>query len=260
MIKQKSIKVPFIGDKECELNLFEDKGIKPIKNDVLLKKETKKRKSPSKEVYLVLASKMILVICTCLMLLLSCSGDKGPSLSSRSATELIAEGWKLFTKKNYKESEKYFSELTKRPEAYLVGHYGLGWTFVKTNHFENAKTEFNKFIVLDTLDVYSNTSIEYIDVQAGMAIAFNATREHASAISASQSVYSNTAWNFQHDPKIESVDIRLVRADSQFSLSRFADCRTTIRTIEPGFDADINTIEGQIQLARKLESLILSRR
>ena len=209
--------------------------------------------------YIITATKIIMLVCACLMLLLSCAGkEDGAGLESLSSEELIRQGWNLFKSRNYYESELYFSELSTRADSSLVGYYGLGWTYIKLNKYENAKNEFTKFIVLDTLDVFSTTSIEYVDVQAGFSVAYNAIKEHATAITASQRV-ANT-WIFRYDNKIESVDIRLIRADSQYSLSQFSATLTTIRTIDPNFNADPTTVEGQLQIARKLESMIAERR
>ena len=258
MQREKIIKLPFCGGMEMDVKITNHSDHASRLEQIQIEKKVHEEKVTKTPKYLLLATKTMMMLCACLMFLLSCSDDKKVNVTSLTTQELIKQGWDFFRHNNLNQAELYFTELTTRADSSLVGFYGLGWTYVKKTQFENARNEFSKFISRDTLNIYSTTSSEYIDVQAGFSVAYNALKAHSSAITASQRV-PNT-WIFRHDEKIESVDIRLIRADSQYSLSLFPAVLTTIRTIDPVFNADPNTVEGQLLMARKLESMIAARK
>lgn len=203
--------------------------------------------------------KNIIILFSVLLLLTACIFEKeekkDKSLDKLPSDELKQMAWEAFLDKNYEDSEIYFSVLARKADAYLYGHYGLGWTFLKTYKYQNAKNEFNKFIILDSLNIYNPTDSIFIDVKAGQTITFNALSEHLSAITASNSVPAT--WVFKYDSSLNIIDIRLLRAVSQYALGRFQDALNTVRLVDPNFDADIETVEGRIRLMQKIESLLI---
>jgi hypothetical protein len=142
----------------------------------------------------------------------------------------------------------------------LIGNYGLGWTFLRSFQFNNAKEEFNRFIVTnDDLRVYTVADSVFRDVRAGQAVAHSALGEHTQVVAVS-SWFSGVsadvnAWQFTYDTSIDVRDIRLLRAMSQYALSDFAASLTTVRLIDPSFEADVSTVEGRLMLMRKIEEL-----
>ncbi|MCL2063940.1 MAG: hypothetical protein FWG98_06170 [Candidatus Cloacimonetes bacterium] len=191
-------------------------------------------------------------------------GNKGNDVSSYSSNELTILGWQAFQNGNFAEAERYFNELTKREDAYLVGHGGLGWTFLRTYKYQNAKNEFNKFFTLDSLGVYPPTDSLTRDVRAGQVFVHSALSEHSVVITSSQGFTANNAtnnnWRFRYDRNITVVDVRLLRAASQVSMKNFTDAYTMVRLIEPSFETDLNTVEGRLMLVMKIEELIEMRR
>ena len=188
-------------------------------------------------------------------------GGENDDLSSKSSSEIERMGWTAFQDGKFNDSEKYFNELTKREDAYLVGHGGLGWTFLKTYSYLNARNEFNKFFSLDSLGVYAPADSMTRDVRAGQVLANSALFGHTEVITSSQGFTANNAtnnnWRFRFDRKITVLDIRLLRAVSQVALSNFSDAYTMVRLIDPSFETDINTVEGRLLLVQKIEELIV---
>ena len=194
-----------------------------------------------------------------MLTLVSCFGGSGngDSLDSLSTEELTTKGWNFFTNQNFNEAERHFDALTRKEDGYLVGHYGLGWTFIRKHNYVNARNEFVKFTTTDSLGVYNQSDIVFINVRAGQMIAAHVLSEHQNAIT-----YSNTipaTWVFSHDTRIDITDIRLFRAYSQCAVNSFAAALTTVRLIDPTFETDVATLEGRIRLFEKIEQLFVSR-
>jgi len=191
---------------------------------------------------------------------IGCIFDNKDELSDKPSRELEQLGWEAFTNGKYNDSEKYFSELTKRDDSYLIGHGGLGWTFLRTYKYSNARSEFNKFFILDTLGVYAAADSLTRDVRAGQTLVYNALSEHTDVVTVSQgfvaSTTVNNTWRFRYDRSYTVSDVRLIRAVSQIALSNFADAYAMVRLIEPSFETDINTVEGRLLLIRKIEELM----
>ena len=207
-----------------------------------------------------------IIIIICLLLIINFSGcifGGGDDLSSKSSEDLIERGWRAFQNGNYKDSEKYFNELTKREDAYLVGHSGLGWTFLKTFKYQNAKNEFNRFFSLDSLGVYAPADSLTRDVRAGQVLVHSALSEHGSVITTSSGFTANNAtnnnWRFRFDRSITVVDVRLLRAVSLIALSNFTDAYIMVRLVDSSFETNINTIEGRLLLVKKIEELLFLR-
>jgi hypothetical protein len=176
---------------------------------------------------------------------------------------LVQYGWEAFEKRDFITAEKHFSILIDREDVQLIGYYGLGWTLLKKFEFLNASHLFNDFILLnDDLQLFSATDTIFRDVRAGQTIAYSAMREHQQVIIVSN-IFTATStaintWHFTFDSSIDTTDIRLFRAIAQYSISDFSASLSTIRLIDPLFDANVNTVEGRLMLAMKIEELVNS--
>ena len=212
--------------------------------------------------YFILMSGMFLMI-----IMMGCfgGGNKNEEDISRfTSLELEQMGWQMFKEGRFLDAEKYFEELTKREEHfYLVGHGGLGWTFLKTYKYQNSRLEFQKFFVLDTLNLYAPADSLTRDVRAGQVLVNSALSEHVDLIAASSvftaSNNTNNNWKFRYDNTIDVIDMRLLRAASQVALKNFTDAYAMVRLIEPSFETNINTVEGRLLLVQKIEEMIFDR-
>jgi hypothetical protein len=204
---------------------------------------------------------ILIFIAFCLVLtMMGCFGSSdsgGSSLDGMSTSELITSGWNAFTASDFNNAERYFNALTTREDGYLVGHYGLGWTFIRKHDYVNARSEFVKFTTTDSLGVYTQSDIVFINVRAGQTIAAHVLSEHANAIAFSNAIPAT--WVFAHDTRLDITDIRLFRAYSQCAVNSFPAALTTVRLIDPTFESDVNTVEGRIRLMERIEQLFISR-
>ena len=209
---------------------------------------------------------LLFILCSLIFIVsfIGCGKDDGIDLSGTASSELERLGWQAFQNNNFSNAEMYFNELTKRDEHYyLVGHGGLGWTFLKTHQYSNSRNEFRKFFDLDTLNIYVPADSLTRDVRAGQTIVHSATLDHNRVLEFSNGFIANNNtnnnWRFRYDRTITVADVRLMRAVSQIALANFADAYAMVRLIDPTFETDINTVEGRIVLVRKIEEMILDR-
>jgi hypothetical protein len=205
--------------------------------------------------YHIIPAFILLITTLCTFVACSPKDD----LHSLNTSQLIDRGWDAFSKNKFSTAEKHFDVLTTRADGYLQGHYGLGWTYLMTRRYQNAKNEYEKFMTTDTLGVYSPSDPDFIDVRAGQVFVFSALSEHQNTINTSNTFGNASLWSFRRNPRINVIDIRLARATSQYATANFSGALTTIRLIDTTFEADINTVEGRKLLADKIEALLNSR-
>ena len=204
--------------------------------------------------------KIILISLLIVLAFIGCT--KKENLKGHSSSDLINLGWSSFRNGNLKNAEKYFEELTLREDEFLIGHAGLGWTYLKRQEFLNARNEFNKFILQNT---YAANDTITRDVRTGQTFVHSALSEHAEVLLVSNgfvaSNNTNNNYRFRYDTKIDVIDIRLLRAMSLIAMSNFTDAYTIVRLVEPNFEIiDINSIEGRLLLFNKIEELLFDRR
>ena len=220
---------------------------------------------------------LLIIMVIASLLLSACSSQPTKSDDKEIGEESIQEAWKDFRDGKYANAEKKFNNIIKstEPEVFLVGYYGLGWTNIKLRKFQNAKNDFIKFFSLDEEGVYrpsgyGSTAIEdsiFRNVRAGQMIALNALGEHNNAINTVGTLFERpgniiTNWFFSHDPAIETLDMRLLKAISHFALGGQNNLQSSlnlVKMIDPLFEADITTSEGRLLLCKKLEDLALER-
>ena len=220
--------------------------------------------------------KYIIVYIVICLFLLAC-GDKSTNNGGEIVNEeTVLTAWKDFREGRYSSAEKRFNNIknAEDPSIFLVGYYGLGWTSLKQRRYQNAKNEFNKFFTLDEDGIYrpSGTGVTALEdsifrnVRAGQLIALNALGEHSNAINIG-SIFNHTGtiitnWKFNHDQKIEIIDMRLFKAISHFAIGGTGNLQQSvnlIKMIDPTFDADITTSEGRLLLSKKIEELSFNR-
>ncbi len=202
--------------------------------------------------------KLILCIFVCFMLLACDKKDEKEEIfdiNNYSSEELFKLGWDSFAENHFDDALEYFSILNTKEDAYLLGHYGLGWTFLKQFKYHNAQSQFNKFFTNDSLEVFINSDSIFIDVKAGLCIVKNAFKQYDSVIVEAGFVPEN--WVFKYIPDLNYLNIVLLKALAEYNLGLFTDCLQSINIIEPEFITDITTIEGRLVLMQKLEQLII---
>ncbi|MCK9330346.1 MAG: hypothetical protein PHY08_04415 [Candidatus Cloacimonetes bacterium] len=175
-------------------------------------------------------------------------------LNTYSSTELYQLGWNAFTANDFTKAIEYFNALNTREEAYLLGYYGLGWTFLKQYKYNNALNEFNKFFDNDTLQIYLESDSIFIDVKAGLTITKNTFNLFDEVIQESNYIPEN--WSFKYIPNLDYYDIILLKIIAEYNLELFDNALQSINIIEPDFSTDVSTIEGRLILLNKIELLL----
>jgi len=187
-------------------------------------------------------------------------GDGLGDLDKLTPAEVMVKGWEAWQAKNYTAAEKCFSHLLKREDGYLLGHYGLGWTYMREYKYLNSKNEFHKFMTTDSLGVFAPSDSIFRNVRYGQIITHSAMAEHQDVVTLSTTLTANTPvnnnWRFGYDKSIDIIDIRLFRAMSCVALGQLSSALDMIKLIDPLFDTDLTTVEGRIKLINKLNELI----
>ncbi len=199
-------------------------------------------------------SYIILLIILVLTLIMGCSKDKAANqISGLSSQDLYLRGWTLFQQSNYSEAAKYFQELSIRPNNYLFGHLGLGWTYLKQDKIINSNNEFQKFFDTDSLDLIVPADSSYMDGKAGLCFVSSAMHDEVGVITNSQQIGAN--WSFRYDSSLNYQDIVLLKAMSYYAMGQFDLSLQMVQILDPGFAVDLTFSEGKILLANKIESL-----
>lgn len=185
--------------------------------------------------------------------------------------EMTEYGWVLYANGDYLNSNDWFQEAVFTDSTYKDGFNGLGWTHGKLGQIQQSIVNFNLASPLENdvnlLGSGHNTTQQVI---AGLAMAKHANNQHAQAIISGDSLLAVTGdddysvnlgdpnWIFSRDTKINSKHIIWVLSSSHFvqgnfdkSLSRVHQLMSDPLTFAP----DVNTVEGRLLLAEKIEFL-----
>lgn len=190
---------------------------------------------------------MIITSIFALVIFCACGKEKKPT--TLTAPELISQGWTKFEAGNFSGAGGDFDAAigldTTANEAYL----GLGWAELRQSHGGLAEIAFLKYL--------SRVSVSDT-AEAGLALAYLADAKFQDAITSAKAVLlSNSTWTFSHDSNINHLDLKLVIVQSYYETADYAQSLAAIKlyfdsSFNPG---DVNTYEGRVALAEKIQSL-----
>ncbi|MEZ4386644.1 MAG: alpha-1,6-glucosidase domain-containing protein [Candidatus Krumholzibacteriia bacterium] len=166
-----------------------------------------------------------------------------------SDQQVLTAGWAAFDAADYPEAETQFRILLGRGALVAQAHDGLGWTFARQSEPDSAVVHYAAALAggADGLDIADQT-------HAGHAFALNALGEYADAVTAAAAVSSG--WVFARDPEIDHDDVVLTLAVAHYALGEFAESLSAVQQLDPGFLADVETVEGRAELAARIEQLL----
>ena len=181
-----------------------------------------------------------------LPILLACSsGDNGPT--GPSLEDLISEGWTAFELGDYSSAATKFTEAISKDQASTEAFLGLGWSLFKSDNLSRANNEFT---------AGSSKESPTADLFAGGAFVLNALKRYANSNQRSENAISqDPAWQFSHGLSLDVNDLRIVRAENYFLLGDFANSLVEVRILNPNFNVDVLTSEGQAALAQEIERI-----
>jgi tetratricopeptide (TPR) repeat protein len=166
-----------------------------------------------------------------------------------TAAESTANGWKLYTTRDYSGALSSFQEAIGLDETYTDAYNGAGWTYAKMNDMNSAVSNFTNGLHHDQAN---------LEIQAGLSFVYNARKSYPLSIDAAQAVLAADAgWAFSHDTSIAASDVRLVLAQDYFAQGQYALSRDQVHLLDASVpaDLDVSTPAGVGTLARAIERL-----
>lgn len=188
-----------------------------------------------------------IIIISFMFFLLACGGggDNGPT--GPSLADLILEGWTAFEQGDYATASTKFTEAINKDQNSAEAFTGKAWSLFKLDNLSQARAEFS---------AGSLKSNPTADLFAGWAFVLNALKQYASSNQrAENALTQDPAWQFSHGLSLDSNDLHIVKAENFFLLGDFANSLMEIKLLNPGFDVDVNTSDGQSALAQEIERL-----
>ena len=163
-------------------------------------------------------------------------------------TDYLAEAWSLFEAGNYAEARTNFnSAVTEQPEKAAEAYAGLGWCDLLEDNLTSAYNNFSSSINTENL----------LDANAGAALASSELERYSEAIDFANTVLNaNPGYSFSHYTSVDATVLRLTKAKSAAALGDFDTALDEIQEIDPDFDANPGTPDGQADILAKIEELI----
>ena len=172
-------------------------------------------------------------------------GKKGPT--GPSYEDLIQAGWDAFAQKDYQTASQKFSDAKNLDTKRIAAYEGLGWSLLMLDDLNQASIEFA---------AGASEAEATADLYAGWAFVLNALKLYSlSNVRADQALELAPDWQFQYGLPLAARDLRVLKAENYFLIGEFQKALDEVRTINPGFNADINTNEGLAALAQEIENL-----
>ncbi len=179
------------------------------------------------------------------LLLAGCSSGSGPA--TKTAQELVNEGWQAYAAKNYASALSSFTQALQQDGGMVDAHNGAGWSNGKLNDLTAASAQFNAGLAGDT----SN-----LQIKAGLAFVLNAQKNYASSIlRARQVLQADSNWVFGRDLSVSAPDLHLLLSADYFATADFASSLAELQKIEPSFVVNVSTVIGRLALADEIERL-----
>lgn len=182
-----------------------------------------------------------------LLLTVSCRDKLEPEVD-----DFVEYGWVLYENRQFDEAFAEFQSGLVMDSVYQDGWNGLGWIYIEYNDPDSARLMFDEGLF------YSNNDSSQVrfEILAGLSFTLHALEEYDLALVNSMELYDfNPLFEFSHNFRINFHDIRVLRAACHFSVGAFDSSLAWLRLEDPAFSADPSTLEGQAQIAVKIEEL-----
>ena len=177
----------------------------------------------------------------------SCSFDS--PTDQTSATDLVTEGWKAYSARDYSTAASKFDAAITKDASLVDAYNGSGWSNAKLDNLDLALTNFSIGLSKDSTN---------LDILAGLAYVDNARKDYASSdASALEVLDTNPEWSFRADTTITGLDLRLLLAGNYFAEGSYALSLAQVHVLDPAFapGLDVSTVAGQTVLAQEIELL-----
>ncbi|MDI6767210.1 MAG: hypothetical protein QME52_10345 [Bacteroidota bacterium] len=161
--------------------------------------------------------------------------------------QYINQGWEAFGKREYQTALDKFTEALRMDSSIADAYNGAGWSSGKLNLLDNAVKYF--------LSGKSKPNSS-LDISAGLSIIYNAKKEYNLSISEAFVIFrTNPEWVFSRDTSVNKFDLRIILAENYFALGNFEISYEHVKLLNPTFNINFRTMEGQTVLAHEIERL-----
>lgn len=163
---------------------------------------------------------------TCLLLGLVYAGCEH-SVAGRfgDPAALTAEGWVAFEAGDLLLALSKFNLAMEANPMFADAHNGAGWTYGRLGNFSLAAERF---------DTALNLQPEWAEALAGASLAYHAANRYLDAIDAGRKALDLAPnFIFEHDPTVDSLDVRITLALSYFSVGDFQKAAEQMDLIDP---------------------------
>ncbi|MBL7994243.1 hypothetical protein JNM05_02630 [bacterium] len=176
---------------------------------------------------------------------ISCGPD--PVKETTTYEDMILEGWTSYSQNEFEMAAEWFTKAAKKEPSFAEPYTGLAWIQMKMDHFIKAEEYFNT----GTLKI--NVTADHF---AGWAFMKNAQKEYdVSNTHAQTALDADAEWSFPYAVGLSASDLKLLQAQNYFLLADYTNSLLLVKTLNPGFDADIFDSAGQALLAKEIERL-----
>jgi Tfp pilus assembly protein PilF len=184
-----------------------------------------------------------------LMFFLSSCSQEEPISSDEEYNEIINAGWSAFKIKDYNAARAKFGEALYRDSSKIAGYVGLGWCFMKQDSMLFA------LLIYERGAINQNVNASLL---SGYAFSLNAAKQYSNSNErVDQAILLEPDWVFTYDSTLNVRDLTLLKAENYFQLGDFSNSLAQVKILNPLFNADINTVQGQAALAIEIERLKL---
>lgn len=189
----------------------------------------------------------------------------GPTISAGgsfrtepTAAQWTARGWTLFEAADYGGAQAAFEHAHSRDSLFADAWSGSGWAHLRGGEREAARLDFERCLSLDA---------SHGDGGAGLAVALSALGEKDACADLCLSLLDTfgDSYEFEHDTTVNSVDLRILLAESYVHLLELELALEQVQVLDPGVElspGDPETWDGHPSFAAALlaeiEALALS--
>lgn len=182
-----------------------------------------------------------------LLLFPACSGKSKTDNTPDTFEAYVEEGWNKFADGYYASAIDNFLEAISMDATTAEAYTGLGWSYLRNNNLADGNQAF--------VDGEAATD-PAAHLYAGWAFLLNALKAYSdSNEKATTALTMDADWEFDLGFPLDAADLYLLRADNFFLLGNFDESLQQVRLVNPAFDADVSTVEGQSELAAEIEIL-----
>ena len=179
-----------------------------------------------------------------LIWMVSCGGDEAADTTYQ---EFIDQGWSFFFQAEYDSAFSKFTSARDYNIQPAEAYTGRGWCYMKLDNLTSAAGEFT---------IASNALDPTPDLYAGWAFTLNAQKQYLqSNAQASEALLQSPDWVFPHGLNLNDDHLHLLKAENFFALGDYTNSLAEVKVLEPSFNADVSTSDGQAALADEIETL-----